>query len=168
MHTYDTQRFFKRNAQVILVLCWVIGLYVGAGDGVRSVSLVSNSLRMACRVGNSVLPLAALLPICFVWLTGYRSLRFLIYPVILIKAYFDGVVFVGVSASFGSAVWLVTPLLLLSDRVATICFIYLASQCVGNEMADLQRSSLCSFMIVLGAIILDILFVAPYLASIMS
>ena len=168
MHTYDTHKFYKHSAQVILALCWLIGSCAGIEAGVRCEAFVSAGLRMACRISNLVLPLAVLLPICFVWLAGQRSLRVLIYPMLTMKAFFDGVIFACLSVSFGSAAWLVAPLLLLSDRVATICFIYLSSRCVENDAADLQRSFQCSFALVAGAIVLDCLFVAPYLTSIMS
>ena len=168
MHIHNqSYRCLHMNHQTCFVLCWSIGLTIGLCAG------FGNSLSFSCYLYQAANHLPAwpivttILPILAVWFCLFQNLPGLIYPIMFLKAFADGVIFVCISYAFGSATWLLGPLLIASDRAATVIQLWFASRFLEGTGDKLHRTFLFCLLMIIAAIMLDHFVIAPYLISLM-
>ena len=156
------------DPQTCFVLCWSFGLTLGLYAGFCALSPISGYLyESALSVGTW--PVATtILPILLVWFFLWRGLPGLVYPVMFLKAFSDGIVLIALAYAFGSATWLLSPLLIASDRIATVILLWFASRFLEGNESKLHSAFLFCLSATIAAIIFDQFVIAPYLSSLMS
>ncbi|MBE6982743.1 MAG: hypothetical protein E7435_00430 [Ruminococcaceae bacterium] len=157
----------RLDGQTIFVLCWSLGLTLGAYTGFYVGRYFSEYLYQAGYMMGGLPIFTTILPLLLMWFAAWHTLYGLIFPIMFMKAFTDGLVMVSLSCAFGSATWLFCPLLLLSDRIATVVQLLFAAQCLGGKHPRLHQSFLLCFATITAGILFDYLFVAPYFVSIM-
>ena len=155
------------DPQTCLVLCCSIGLTLGLYAGFCVSNSISAYFFKAAHLVGAWPVVTTVLPILFVWFFLWRDLPGLIYPVMFLKAFADGIIFIGIAHAFGSAAWLSGLLLIAADRIATFIQLWFASRFLEGKEANLHRSFLLCLTAIIAAIIFDYLVVAPYLISLM-
>ena len=156
------------DCQTCFVLCWSIGLTLGLYTGFCFSNSVSACLFEAAHFVGAWPVITTVLPILFIWFFLWRCLPGLIYPVMFLKAFADGLVLIGLSRAFGSATWLFGPLLIASDRIASVIQLWFASRFLSGSEGKLHRAFLLCLSAIIAAIILDHFVIAAYLSSLMS
>ncbi len=155
------------DPQTCFVLCWSIGLTLGLYAGFCALSPMSDYL-YASALSVGAWPVATtILPFLLVWFFLWRDLPGLVYPVMFLKAFADGLVLIGISRAFGSAAWLFAPLLIAADRIATVIQLWFAARYLAGRDANLHRSFLLCLSAIIAAIFFDYFVIAPYLISLM-
>jgi hypothetical protein len=155
------------DSQICLVLWYTIGLTLGLYAGFCISNPVSTYLYEAAHFVGAWPVVTTVLPLLFVWFFLWRDLPGLIYPVMFLKAFADGIIFIGIAHAFGSAAWLLGLLLIASDRIATVIQLWFASRILEGKEANLHRSFLLCLTAIISTVIFDRLVIAPYLISLM-
>lgn len=167
MQLHNIGKLFRPDRWITLVLCWSLGLSLGIYHGFDLRYIMGAYLRQACHSAITYPVVTTVLPIVFVWLATWRSLSGLIYPLLFLKSFTDGIIFIGLSGAFGAAIWVLAPMLLLSDRIATVVLLLFSANCLDIEQINLHRCFVVCLAITLAAIFFDHYFIAPYLAGLM-
>lgn len=168
MHLHkDALKFLCFDRQTVLVLCWSIGLTLGIYFGFEIASPISSYLWQAGRTALKFPIITTVFPIVLIWLFVWRALPGMIYPIIFMKAFTDGIVMVGIAYAFGSATWLFGPIYLISDRLATVICLFFAARCLESGGFKMHRCFALCLATTITASLLDYAFISPYFASLM-
>ena len=145
--------FLIPDKLTFLVLCWSFGLSFGIYVGTSLSDILSVLLRSSCYTGSTLIVPAAIIPITLVWIASRHSMSGFIYPILFLKAFFDGIVLLGIAEAFGSAAWLMGLLALMTDRFATVILLYYASRCL---QTDARNSDKLFFVLILLIIVISV------------
>lgn len=164
-------RFFKfegLNRRLLSFFgCWLLGLLLGTLLAVGAdASMISLMRRAAnCRV-SIVLLLTAVLPF-LISAYAVSIYRYSILSVLgLLKAFaysFCGILSV---RAFGSAGWLVQPMLQFTDSITTIFLCFFGIRCCVDQ-TGFKRDLIICILVSVAAVIIDYALVSPYLLSLM-
>lgn len=166
----DSTRWRRRIALAVLAACWLTGLLLGIFYAARAGDTYSLLMRMApsCRVSISGLAASALLPFLFAAFAVYISKPELLILVCFLKAFSFACCGFGVMDAFGSAGWLIRPLLQFSDgcTIPLLCWFSI------RHISDIQPTwradiGVCC-MIAAVAVGFDYCLVSPFLVTLIE
>lgn len=163
--------FLVPRRRVIFFLCaWVVGVLAGilAATGMDDSSLSVMRLAAGSRVSIVSLFLTASVP----FLITAVAVSIHQYPVLLAICFarsfcFGCCAWLGVRA-FGSAAWLIQPMLQFSDGILMAVFLLLGLWLCSHEDANAKRPVICCILFTGAVTLFDYLAVAPFLASLLE
>ena len=167
MQVHNIRKFSHMDPLVLITLCWSLGLCLGVWVGPEVSPPLAQFLQQACSHGSGFIVLSAVLPLVLIWLAFWRTSAGLLYPVLFLKAFMDGVMLIAISCAFGSSAWLVGSMLLLSDRVGTFVLLYISAFCAGSQRFSSHKPFVISLIAVSVVCLLDHLYISPFLLTLM-
>ena len=168
MHTHKRSRLYLCDIHILTITIWTVGILAGIYVGVLLGDSLSSAIRNSCFRGGAIFVPSAILPITLIFIVRRYSLGGLIYPILFCKAFLDGVMLIGIAASFGSASWLMGIPVLFSDRVATVFLLFYSVRCLEERAYRFQLWYFLFLLLLIGAILIDYYLVSRYLIYIMG
>lgn len=158
----------RRSRNWFLALFWSLGLVLGCILFSRTDSVVLSLMRGAPDSSVSVVSLLGVITLPFLVsaFAVYLGRHRLLYTIAFCKGALFTCVSLGVWTAFGAAGWLVRFLLMFSDILTVpLLFLYWIRNLEGEGRWD-PRETAAFIGIAAGIGILDICFIAPFLASV--
>lgn len=156
----------RRGRCLYLALFWIAGLTMGALMFVHANASFISLMHSARMVPVSISGLVSviLFPFLISAFSAYTSLRWTLYMLVFGKAFGFCLTVFSCASAFGSASWLICPLLFFSDvgTVFTLWLFWLHCS-VGDRGLSIKTWLLCLMVASLFGIV-DICFVSPFLA----
>lgn len=159
-----------QRATAALALCWCLGLL----SGVCLVPCVSKSLfswmRLAARSRVSIVGLLCgnFLPFLISYLIFSFSIPRLIYAVCFFRAAGYGFCALGIRLGFGTAGWLIQPLLLFSDLLTMPVLLWFWLRNLDGSIQNRRRDFVLCGIAAAFAGAADFLLAAPFLSQLLS
>lgn len=155
-------------AAVLLSLIWILGLFFGVQIAAHAGEDVLSLMRTAPRAGVSIVGRFAVLLVPFLLsaLAAFLQWRWLLFLICFFKAYFFAFVSGAVALAFGSAGFLVCPLLLFSDICLLPLLFWFCLRLLRADRRTIWRSALpcAACAVVLGC--LDCFVISPFLRAV--
>lgn len=168
MQKHNIRNYFPSDPSLYIIAVWIVGLCLGIWVGQDVSYLLSSYLYLACfRVGSPI-AIMAVLPLVLVFLAVWRKSSGLVFPILFLKAFADGIVLIAVAQAFGSASWLLGPLLLFSDRVSTFILIWSCAKCLDGSFISHRKWFFLCITTVISVSLIDYLFISPNLIAFVS
>lgn len=148
-------------------LCWCAGLFLGTSLAGQAEPASVSLMRAAASRQVSILNLLFVLFIPFLLsaFAVFLSQRWLLFPIALGKAFSFGYTAGLIGCAYGTAWWLVRPLLMFSDCLAVPLLCWFMLRCLADHRRALWWDlALCAgITAMIGSI--DIVVIAPFLAA---
>lgn len=152
-----------------LFLVWILGLAFGYCHGLRSGDMLSACFSAAGRLRISAVAHAAsvLLPFALSALAAF-FIPFALFPLAFLKAFIYGLTIACVRSAYGSAGWLMLPLLVFAESISVPVYLWFWS-----SLLEQGRSALCKKMfITISALFVicafDCCVISPFLFRVLS
>ena len=145
----------------LLVLIWSAGISLGLIFGDSDPGVLPDCLMTTLSAPVTIGVLLSSLPLIIGLLLLRFSLQYLIFPLLFLKAFFDGFLMMTASVAFGSALWIIYWPLFFSERCINFWFLWLSS-CIPNREGDSRR-----FLLITIAVLVDFFLVSPWLHRLM-
>ncbi len=168
MQTHSFRNYFPNEPSLYIVAVWSIGLCLGIWIGQEVSYPLSGYLSLACSRPASPVVVASVLPLILIWLSVWRTSPGLIFPVLFMKAFLDGILLIAVSRAFGTASWLLAPMLLFSDRISTFILLFASAKYLTGDLVSHHRWFFLCFVVLICVLLIDYLCVSPCLITFVS
>lgn len=155
MHTHKLSQIYRLDVHTLSVIFWTVGLIAGIYAGASISESLSAAVFRSFFTRNSFFIPAAILPITLTFFVAKYSLHGMIYPILFLKAFLDGVILLSLGRCFGSASWLLGMPALFSDRVSTVFWLYYSIRCLEDKSYRFQRWYFAFLLVTIGTILLD-------------
>lgn len=173
MFIKDTTTFYNRNRNfnyVLLAFFAICGSIVGVLVSYYADPFFLSLMRMAASRPVSIvdLPLMILFPFLVAAAISFVGKPFLLFPLSFFKSLAFALIHSSVCMTFGSAGWLISCLMLLSDNVCVILLFWYSLRHINGFRRTAVLDLLFACLISLSAGMTDSLLVSPYLAAIIK
>ena len=160
-------RAFWRNRRYLLCFCWCLGLLLGTLFAVGADASFLSLMRQAAvsRVSIVNLLTAIVLPFLFSALAVYMGRPRALYVICFCKALCFAFCIVLADRSFGTAGWLIQPLLLFSDLLLAPVLFWFSVRHIGGGSGSLQKDIGFCAAVIAAVAMLDAFWVSPFLAE---
>lgn len=159
-----------RRRALLFLLSWVVGILAGllTAAGADESCLSVMRLAASCRVSVVLLFLTAFAP----FLITAFAVSIHQYPVLLVLCFVRSFGF-GCCAwltvrAFGSAAWLIQPMLQFSDGILMAGYVLYGLWVCGHWASSPERPALVCMLLCAAVTVFDYLAVAPFLASLLA
>ncbi len=153
-----------------LVSCFAGGLLLGFFWTAHADPSFAALMRRASNAPVSIFGLlaATFFPFLLSAIAVYFSKSWLLYPICFFKAFCFGTCATAVAQAFGSAGWLVQPMLLFSDccTLPLLCLFWLRHVSGQRRLPGAEFLLVASLLLLIGCI--DYRLVSPFLAELMN
>ena len=149
--------------------CWIVGLLLGIFFAAETGFAVSMMRRAAsCRVSIVLLFVGGALPFLIAAYAVMIERYFILFSLVLLRCFCFGYCAWTAVLSFGSAGWLVQPMLQFTDSIllAVLCFFSLRWS--GGYDRHLKRDLTFCIALTAAVAVIDFSAVSPFLASLLE
>ena len=161
---------FRKGSTIFLALYWCLGLLTGVLFFHAYGSSFSLMMRSILQDSVSIVDLLSvgLYPFLFSAFAVLISSPWLLLPIAFFRAFLLSFVSAQILASFGSAGWLLRPLLLFSDVLSAPLLYFYMHRCLSSKFYH----PVCSFFLILCSSLLigslDYVYILPFLADVIN
>ena len=155
----------RKYATSVLAFSWMLGLSLGFSAVISGV--FASAFRQVANVSPSFLSIISVLlfPVVVSFLAVFAGMRWLIFPLVFLKAIAFAYVGWSVVITFGSAGWLLRLLIMFSDCACIPLFLWFWNRAINSEFDSLLPAFFVTILITLGVGLIDYCVISPFLAS---